>query len=363
MTPLQQLLKWSVSDRRSRTISPLSQVTVSEWIENRIDEGTVERLRNALQVGAANARVTAHLGRRARREADLLTSRALKLAPDNDEVKELRNEVVELLGSRRTERKPVIFVCRVSQRVPLHLLSAREIYIRMRRAAFCFLLAVGISADACVAGPFVVFENTSSPDGRYAFAWGAPEKYKIDWAVLNRGETTALPNPADFADAVENYLVDLKAGKILATLSGAQAWQLPDGSHGNHRDLQVAWSPNGEFAVAIYSLKWQYELFQGFRITPEGVAAIEIGKPLETAWLQHLSKTAGQRYQQRADSLAISFSELKPMENEGTFGVRALAEVPKSVSEDDAFEEKLVFTLQPQAEGKLSLEIRDLSKP
>ena len=80
-------------------------------------------------------------------------------------------------------------------------------------AAFCFLLVVGISVGARAAGSFVVLENTSSPNGRYAFAWSAPEKYKIDWAALSRGEMTALPNPADFADAVENYLVDLKAGK------------------------------------------------------------------------------------------------------------------------------------------------------
>ena len=62
----------------------------------------------------ANARVTAYLGRRladqgleqggdpdearrARGEADFLTSRALKLASDNDEVKKLRDEVIRLL--------------------------------------------------------------------------------------------------------------------------------------------------------------------------------------------------------------------------------------------------------------------------
>jgi len=114
MTPLQRFMEWSVSDRRSRTISPLSQVTVSEWLENRIKEGTVEELRAAMQVDPANARVTAHLGRRladyalgqgadrdearrARGEADFLTSRAQKLAPENDEVKKLRDEVVKLL--------------------------------------------------------------------------------------------------------------------------------------------------------------------------------------------------------------------------------------------------------------------------
>jgi hypothetical protein len=107
-------MQWSVGDRRSRTISPLSQETISEWLENRIKEGTVEGLRAALQVDPANARVTAHLGRRladqalkessdadearrARGEADFLTSHALKLAPDNDEVKKLRDEVIRLL--------------------------------------------------------------------------------------------------------------------------------------------------------------------------------------------------------------------------------------------------------------------------
>jgi WD40 repeat protein len=115
LTPLQRLLKWSVSDRRSRTISPLSKETVSEWLENRIKEGTVEGLRDVMQVDPANARVTAYLGRRladqaleqgaepdevrrARGEADFLTSRAVKLAPDNEEVKKLRDEVVKLLG-------------------------------------------------------------------------------------------------------------------------------------------------------------------------------------------------------------------------------------------------------------------------
>jgi dipeptidyl aminopeptidase/acylaminoacyl peptidase len=117
LTPLQRVMKWSVSDRRTRTISPFSQVTVSEWLENRIKEGTVEGLRAAVQVDPANARVTAHLGRRladqaleqgsdpdearrARGEADFLTSRAVKLAPDNDEVKKLRDEVVKLLELR-----------------------------------------------------------------------------------------------------------------------------------------------------------------------------------------------------------------------------------------------------------------------
>src|SRR6266487_2729592 len=114
LSPLQRFLNWSVADRRTRTISPFSQVTVPEWLENRIKEGRVEGLRAALEVDPVNARLTAHLGRRladfavqqgvdpdearrARGEADFLTSRAEKLAPDGDEVKKLRDEVVKLL--------------------------------------------------------------------------------------------------------------------------------------------------------------------------------------------------------------------------------------------------------------------------
>jgi hypothetical protein len=110
-------MKWSVSDRRRRTISPFSQLTVSEWLEDRIKEGTVEELQAAIQVDPANARVTAHLGRRladhalnprthpdeARRnrgEANFLTSRALKLAPENNEVKKLRDEIIKLLKTK-----------------------------------------------------------------------------------------------------------------------------------------------------------------------------------------------------------------------------------------------------------------------
>ncbi len=84
-------------------------------MENRIKEDTAESLRAAMQIDPANARVTAHLGRRLadqalkqdsdpdevrrdRGEADFLTRRAVKLAPDSDEVKKLRDEVVKLLG-------------------------------------------------------------------------------------------------------------------------------------------------------------------------------------------------------------------------------------------------------------------------
>jgi hypothetical protein len=53
---------------------------VSEWLENRIKEGTVEGLRAAIQVDPANARVTAYLGR-------CLADYALEQGSDPDEAR------------------------------------------------------------------------------------------------------------------------------------------------------------------------------------------------------------------------------------------------------------------------------------
>jgi hypothetical protein len=115
LTPLRRFLKWSVSEQKSRTVSPFSKLTVLEWIENRINEGTVDGLRAAIQVDPTNARLAAHFGRalanytlangtdsdearRARAEADFQTRRAVKFAKDNDELKKLRAAVVKLLN-------------------------------------------------------------------------------------------------------------------------------------------------------------------------------------------------------------------------------------------------------------------------
>jgi hypothetical protein len=117
LTLLQRFLKWSVSDPRNRTISPFSELTVLEWVENMIKEGTLDSLRAAMDVDPSNARLAAYYGRsladhaiakatdpedarRARVKADFQTRRALKLDPKSEEVKTLRADVVGLLQLR-----------------------------------------------------------------------------------------------------------------------------------------------------------------------------------------------------------------------------------------------------------------------
>ncbi len=44
LTPLQRCMKWSVAEPRDRTISPFSEITVSEWLEDRAKSGTLNDL-------------------------------------------------------------------------------------------------------------------------------------------------------------------------------------------------------------------------------------------------------------------------------------------------------------------------------
>jgi WD40 repeat protein/serine/threonine protein kinase len=114
LTPLQRFLKWSVSEPRSRAVSPFSELTLTEWIQNRIGEGALDGLRTAMQIDSANPLLVAYFGkalaiyaldnpsdpdetRRARAESDFQTRGALKLAPNNEEIKTLRADVVREL--------------------------------------------------------------------------------------------------------------------------------------------------------------------------------------------------------------------------------------------------------------------------
>ena len=47
-----------------RSLSPFSKRTVSEWVEERINDGILDGLRAAIIVDPANMRLVAHFGRR-----------------------------------------------------------------------------------------------------------------------------------------------------------------------------------------------------------------------------------------------------------------------------------------------------------
>lgn len=115
LTELERFLKWSVTDRQSRTISSFSNLSLAGWIENRMKESPMDDLREAMQVALGNPHLTARLGgcladlaidpktdpdeaRLAKGDGDFLTRHALKLDPSNAEIQKFSGEVEKLLS-------------------------------------------------------------------------------------------------------------------------------------------------------------------------------------------------------------------------------------------------------------------------
>jgi dipeptidyl aminopeptidase/acylaminoacyl peptidase len=98
--------KWFCADRATRTISPLSSITVPEYIQRRIEENTFDSLQEAVRLSPTNGLAFARLAKlvlaqrdadnpRRVGEADFFSRHAVKLAPRDSEVAKIRAEIEE----------------------------------------------------------------------------------------------------------------------------------------------------------------------------------------------------------------------------------------------------------------------------
>jgi WD40 repeat protein len=106
--------KWFLADRTTRTISPLSSITVPDYIQRRIEENTLESLNEAVRLAPINGLAFARLAKQVlaqsdkdnpRRvgEADFFSRYALKWSPNDPEVKKIRAEIAAQI---ETVKKP-----------------------------------------------------------------------------------------------------------------------------------------------------------------------------------------------------------------------------------------------------------------
>jgi eukaryotic-like serine/threonine-protein kinase len=96
--------KWFCGDRSTRTISPLSSITVPAYVQRRIEEYTLESLKEAVRLSPTNAVAFARLAKqvlaqtekdnpRRVEQADFYSRYAVKWAPQNAEVAKIRAEI------------------------------------------------------------------------------------------------------------------------------------------------------------------------------------------------------------------------------------------------------------------------------
>jgi len=105
--------KWFLSDRATRTIAPLSSITLPEYVQRRIEENTLESLQEAVRLSPTNGLALARFATRLlaqstqdnpRRlpEADFFSRRAVRLAPRDSEVGGIRTETEKRLKELRS---------------------------------------------------------------------------------------------------------------------------------------------------------------------------------------------------------------------------------------------------------------------
>jgi hypothetical protein len=140
-----------------------------------------------------------------------------------------------------------------------------------------------VRAEACIAdqrgglvcgtgkGASRVFADTISPSKNYAFAWRTA-----------RG----LPSNDETPNDVENVLIRLTDGAVLATLGGTY-WETGE-MRANRYDLLAAWSPDSQAVIEVANSRWDSDSFAYYRIDGATATRLDLRalvKPVMTARL------------------------------------------------------------------------------
>ena len=137
--------------------------------------------------------------------------------------------------------------------------------------ALCALQSAVVRAEACVAdqnGDLVcgagksaarVFANTTSPSKSYAFAWRTAQ---------------GLPSGRDAPSGVENVLIRVSDGAVLATLGGTH-WETGE-IRANRSELMATWSPDSRAVVEVANGRWDTDSFSYYRIDGATAAKLDL---------------------------------------------------------------------------------------
>jgi hypothetical protein len=225
--------------------------------------------------------------------------------------------------------------------------------------------------------PFLVFPDTKSPDGRYAIAWGLPKHPEI-WAKVSRFQEqhpagTEASSEEDkqldelfesvnvVGDAVENYVIDLRAGTIIRKLDCPR---LPGWTHGreaepdywtiadrkpNRHDLQVVWSPQSDLVLINHTWRWDSVTFCAVMLSNgRATSELDLNRPLGDAVRNLVAQSFPRGFQYTKKDLNVAFSDVKEV-GDNKFSAVADAVVEKYWSGGGA---KVDFTLLPASKGK-----------
>src|SRR2546423_4306993 len=208
--------------------------------------------------------------------------------------------------------------------------------------------------------PYLQFEGTNAPDGSYALGWGLPKHPDI-WAnvcefegqhpagqELNDEDRKRADEVFQSVDAVaedvENYIVDVRAGKIIHKLDCPRTFLRPRsdrqlypdyfrvaGIQPNRHDLEVVWSQAGNLVLVNHNYRWDCVTFCALLIRDGKVSSsLDLNEKLGTAVRAFAAKSFPRGSGYSKNNLNVSFSELKRL-SETKFSAHVEAAEEKEV--------------------------------
>jgi hypothetical protein len=222
--------------------------------------------------------------------------------------------------------------------------------------------------------PYLVIEETTSPNGQYAVAWTLPKGPQIDWEKFRSGERGSdylpdLDSPQSDIE-VDDNLIELKSGRKLAAVASGY-WALPKGDassgltfQSTDEFMEVAWSAQSDFVLVLHRLRSgpDWGSLRAVQLKDGAVVSqLESGEGLEAAFRSHLKKLYRQEYERGKDHLNLRISEVKSVGG-SKFSLNAVANLENKDGNRSYRGSVIKFELRAGKIGKLSLHVLSFTK-
>ncbi|KRQ95650.1 hypothetical protein CQ12_03425 [Bradyrhizobium jicamae] len=185
--------------------------------------------------------------------------------------------------------------------------------------------ATAAHAQACVAdqhGGLVcgegkaamrVVADTMSPSKDYAFAWRTPQ---------------GLPSGSDSPENIENVLIRVSDGAMLAKLGG-EYWAT-DAMRANRYELIAAWSPDSRSVIEVANSRWESDSFAYYRIDGATAAKLDLRALVEPVIAARLPPR-----NRKGNAFRVRTDQPVTLDARGRLRFTAMLYVPKSETSND----------------------------
>ena len=181
-----------------------------------------------------------------------------------------------------------------------------------------------------------IIEESTSPNGKYALAWGLTD--------ADKGPHASAGDAEQDTEGVVNYIVDIKADRILAVTQGKH---FGANASYNHWEHHAVWSEDSALLIQTLDTKWSTLSAQAFRIE-NGTAAplTDLLQDVRQAVEGKIAKTQAKAWKEQEERCTFTISALK-LSTGGLLTLTAYHQIPK---EDGGFTSKVKGKLS--ADGK-----------